>query len=170
MLISLSLYMVKHYWSFCYHWHIHLMSAIEVKTQTRFMVLFTSRSLLTWEKSLDASPGISPRYICLSSIPNQLYPLLFYRHHTMTEYAFFLQKVDQWRKDMALMWRDINICHLLLWFQIPSLSWAEPSSLKSLRAWGRDRNPAMISPCCWCRLGRKLQGTGIWSIDHMGEP
>ena len=39
------------------------MSIIEVKTQTRFMVLFTSRSLLTWGESLDASPGISPSYL-----------------------------------------------------------------------------------------------------------
>ena len=47
-LTLLSLYMVKHYWSFCYCWHIHLMSIKGVKIQTRFMVLFTSGSLLTW--------------------------------------------------------------------------------------------------------------------------
>ena len=34
------------------------------------MVLFTSRSLLTWGEPLDASPGISPRY--LSTISSQL--------------------------------------------------------------------------------------------------
>ena len=39
------------------------MPVIEVKTQTKFMVLFTSRSLLTWGKSLDASPGVCPRYL-----------------------------------------------------------------------------------------------------------
>ena len=39
------------------------MSVVEVKTQTRFMVLFTSGSLLTWGKPSDASPGISPRYL-----------------------------------------------------------------------------------------------------------
>ena len=54
----------------------------------------------------------------------------------MTEYAFFLQKVDWRRKDMALMWGDINICPLLYWFQIPSLSQVELSSLNSLKAWG----------------------------------
>ena len=53
----------------------------------------------------------------------------------MTEYAFFLQKVDQWRKEMALMWGDIDICPLLQQFQIPSLSQAELSSLNGLRAW-----------------------------------
>ena len=32
----------------------------------------------------------------------------------MTEYAFFLQGVDRWRKEMALMWGNINICPSLL--------------------------------------------------------
>ena len=138
MLISLSLYMVKHHWSFCYHQHFHLMSIFEVKTQTRFMVLFTSRSLLTWGKPLDAlPPGISPRY--LSLIYSQLtISIFFYRDHTMTEYAFFSQKVDWWRKEMALMWGDINICPLLQQFQIPSLSPVELSSLNNLKAW-RER-------------------------------
>ena len=67
----------------------------------------------------------------------------------MTEYAFFLQKADQLRKDMSLMWGDINICPLLHQFQIPSLSQAELSSLNGLRAWGRDRTPAMTLPSCW---------------------
>ena len=54
----------------------------------------------------------------------------------MMEYAFFLQKVDWWRKDMALMWGDINICPSLQHFRIPSLSPADLSSLNSLKAWG----------------------------------
>ena len=54
----------------------------------------------------------------------------------MIEYVFFLQKVDQWRKDMALMWGDINICPLLHQFQISSLSQVELSSLNGLKAWG----------------------------------
>ena len=69
MLIFLSLNMVKHYWSFCYHWHIHLMSVIEVKTQTRLMVLFTSGSLLTWQNlqtpHLASPPGICPPWMAL---------------------------------------------------------------------------------------------------------
>ena len=66
----------------------------------------------------------------------------------MTEYAFSLQKVDQWRKEMALMWGDINICPLLQQFQIPFLSQAELSSLNGLRAWGRGRNSAMALSSC----------------------
>ena len=46
------------------------MSIDDVNTQTKFMVLFTSGSLLTWGKPSDASPGVSPRY--LSTIYSQL--------------------------------------------------------------------------------------------------
>ena len=62
--------MIKHYWCLCYHSHIHIMSIDDVNTQTRFMVLFTSRSLLTWGKPLDALSSISPRY--LSTICSKL--------------------------------------------------------------------------------------------------
>ena len=46
------------------------MSIDDVNTQTRFMVLFTSRSLLTWGKPLDPSSGFSPKY--LSTLYSQL--------------------------------------------------------------------------------------------------
>ena len=59
----------------------------------------------------------------------------------MTEYAFFLQKADGWRKDMALMWGDINICPLLHQFQLPCHSQMELSSLNGLKAWGEGQKP-----------------------------
>ena len=40
-----------------------IMSIDNVKTQTMFVVLFTSGSLLTWGKPLDASSSVSPRYL-----------------------------------------------------------------------------------------------------------
>ena len=57
----------------------------------------------------------------------------------MTEYAFFVQKVDWWRKDMALTWGDISICPSLHQFQLPSLSQVELSSLNGLKAWGEGQ-------------------------------
>ena len=57
-------------------------------------------------------------------------------------------------------WGDINICPLLHWFQLPSLSQVELSSLNDLKAWGRDRNSATTLPSCWYWPRRKLQGTG----------
>ena len=110
------------------------MPVIEVKTQTRFMVLFTSGSLLTWGKPLDASPGHLPQiFVCYLPLLNYI-PLSFTDILTMAEYAFFLQKADQWRKDIALMWEDISICPSLHWFQLPCHSQAELSSLNGLRA------------------------------------
>ena len=52
----------------------------------------------------------------------------------MAEYAFFLQKVDQWRKDMALLWGNISICPPLHWFHLPCHSQVELSSLNGLEA------------------------------------
>ena len=43
----------------------------DVNTQTRFMVLFTLGSLLTWGKPLDASSGISPRYLSTMVSPRE---------------------------------------------------------------------------------------------------
>ena len=40
-----------------------IMPIDNINTQTTFMVLFTSESLLTWGKPLDASSGISHRYL-----------------------------------------------------------------------------------------------------------
>ena len=53
------------------------MSVIEVKTQTKFMVLFTLGSLLTWGEPPDASPGISPQvFACHLPLINYI-PLSF---------------------------------------------------------------------------------------------
>ena len=54
----------------------------------------------------------------------------------MAEYAFFLQKADQWRKEMALLWGDISICPPLHQFQPLCHSQA---SLNGLKAWGEGQ-------------------------------
>ena len=79
VLISLSLYMVKHYWSFCYHWHTHIMSIDCVNTQTRFMVLFTSRSLLTCGEILRHLVWPLPQVFACHL------PLINYTHFSFTD-------------------------------------------------------------------------------------
>ena len=70
------------------------MPIIDVNTQTRFMVLFTSGSLLTWGKPLDALPGVSPRY--LSAIHSQL-----------TISPFLLQTLYNYRVCFLLTWNRL---------------------------------------------------------------
>ena len=101
------------------------------------MVLFTSRSLLTWERPLDASSSVFPRY--LSATYSQLITSpLFYRYYMMTDYAFFLQGSDRWGNDLALLWGHLNICPSLQQFHIPSVTQSDLSFLTGLKAW-RDK-------------------------------
>ena len=109
-----------------------------VITQTIFVVLFTSGSLLTWGKPLDASSGVSPRY--LSATYSQLTTSpFFYRHHMMTDYAYFSQGLDRWGKDLSLLWGCLTICLPLQQFHISSITKLELSSLTSLKAWGEKQ-------------------------------
>ena len=136
----------KHYWSFGYHWHIHFMSVIKVKTHL-----------------------VSPPCICLLSTFNELYPFFFYRHYTMAEYAFFMEKADWWRKDMAPLWGNLNICPQLHWLQLPCHSQVELSSLNGLEVWGRDKSPPWH--CFPVDLGRGChRGKTLWPLHCMGRP
>ena len=92
---------------------------------------------------------VSPPGICLLSTFNELYPFIFYRHYTMAEYAFFVQKADWGRKDMAPLWGNLNICPLLHQLQLPCHSQVELSSLNGLKVWGRDKSPTLTSLSCW---------------------
>ena len=111
-----------------------IMPINNIITQTIFVVLFTSRSLLTWGKPLDASSGISPRY--LSATYSQLTTSpFFYRHHMMTDYAFFSQGSDRWGKNLIPLWGHFTICPPLHQFHISSITQSMLSSLTSLKAW-----------------------------------
>ena len=81
----------------------------------------------------------SPQGICLLSTFNKLYPFILYIHYTMAEYAFFTQKADRWRKDMAPLWGNLNICPQLHWLKLCCHSQAELSSLNGLKVWGEEQ-------------------------------
>ena len=59
----------------------------------------------------------------------------------MAEYAFFLQKADGWRKNMAPPWGHLNICPQLHWLELPCHTRAELSSLNSLKVWEEGQKP-----------------------------
>ena len=80
----------KHYWSPSHTRHNFLTSIIKVKTQTRFMVLFTSGSSLTWGnlQALHlASPQVFTCYLLLTIDFSHLY-----RDYMMTEFTFLLAR------------------------------------------------------------------------------
>ena len=139
---------------------IHLIMAINnAITQTIFMVLFTSGSLLTWGKPLDALSSISLRYLFATFSQLTISPF-FCRHCMMTDYAFFSLGSDRWVKDLIPLRGHLTICPPLQQFHIPSITQLELSSLMSLKTWGRNRRSIMISTTCWYWLRSRPQGIG----------
>ena len=57
----------------------------------------------------------------------------------MAQYAFLMQKADRWRKDMASLWGNLNICHQLHWLELLCHSQVELSSLKQPQSWGEGQ-------------------------------
>ena len=87
----------------------------------------------------------------------------------MAEYAFFLQKADWWRKDMALLWGDLSICPMLYCFQLPCHSQAELLSLNGLKVCrGTKTLPQHRFLAGMGRGGHG--GHKLWSINNMGKP
>ena len=83
----------------------------------------------------------SPPGICLLSTFNKLYPVILYRCYTMAEYAFFMQKADRWRKDVAPLGGNLNIFPQLHQLELPCHSQAELPSLNSLKVRGEGQKP-----------------------------
>ena len=129
--------MIEHYWSLCYCWHIQIMPIDNVNTQTIIIVLFTSGSLLTWGKPIDALSSISPRY--LSTTYSQLtVPFSF---TDIPSWQIMPSSLKGWTGggEMALLWGSLTICPPLQQFHIPSITPAELSSLTNLKAWGEKQ-------------------------------
>ena len=84
----------------------------------------------------------------------------------MAEYAFFLQKVDQWGKDMAPLWGDLNICPLLHRLQLLCHSQAEMSSLNGLKVWEEGQKPChnIASLLIWVEDGTGDRYFGLSTI------
>ena len=123
--------------SLTYPFHVHD-SKLKLKQESWFYSHLGHCSL---EGNLQVPHLASLSGICLLSTFNKLYPFIFNRHYTVAEYAFFVQKVDRWRKDMASLWGNLNICPQLHWLQLPCHMQEELSSLNSLKVWGKAQKP-----------------------------
>ena len=118
------------------------MHADKTNTQTIFMVLFTSQSFPHLGRPLNASSGISHRYLSATSFPLTI--LSHYRYHPMGEFQFFSKDPSWWGKDYTDLWGHLDICPLLDQLHLVSLTCPELSSLISLRVWGDMGNPTVI--------------------------
>ena len=73
LLISLSLHLIKHCWSFSYHWHVHFMSTIKLKLkQDSWFCPHLGHCSL--EGNLQAPCLASAPGVCLLSTPNNYFP------------------------------------------------------------------------------------------------
>ena len=108
------------------------MPADKILTQTIFNL--HPGHFLTWERPLDTSSGVSPRY--LSATNSQLTTSPHYRHSAMSNYDFFFKDPSQWQETFQSLWGHLDICSVLHQFHITSITYLELSSLTSLKAWG----------------------------------
>ena len=139
LLISLSLHLIKCYWSLGQYWHNFLTSITKVKTQTKFMVLFTSGSSLTWGNLQVPSMVFPQVFICY--LPLTINFSCFYRHSTMTESAFFDGKEERWGEKMRAIWGDLSICPCLDSLKLLCHTQGELLSISHLKIWGDTQEP-----------------------------
>ena len=83
----------------------------------------------------------SPPGICLLSTLNSINSLHLYRNHMMTEYAFFANKVERWKRDLASLWGNFDVCPHLDHLELPCHSPAELISISSFKVWGNIQEP-----------------------------
>ena len=79
-----------------------------------------------------------------------------------------MQKVDQWRKDVAPLWGNLNICPLLHQLQLPCHSQVELSSLNGLKVWGGQKphhNITVLLVQVEDAMGDRHYGLSIIRVD-----
>ena len=59
----------------------------------------------------------------------------------MTEYAFFANKVERWKRDLASLWGNFDVCPCLDHLELPCHSPVELFSISSFKVWGSIQEP-----------------------------
>ena len=92
----------------------------------------------------------------LSLIINSLH---LYRDPTMTEFAFFLNRVERWKKDLVTLWGNLGICPHLNHLELPSHSPVELTSVSRFKVWGNTQDPCHNMAYLLVHLGNTIEGT-----------
>ena len=161
--------MIEHYWSLCYCWHIQIMSIDDVNTQTIFMVLFTSRSLLIWGKPLRCLIWHLPRVFVYHLLSINGIPFLLQTSYHDRLCLLFSRVGQMGEGDGLTVGRASPSAPITVPHTLPNSSRAvlpyQPQGL------GRETEDLP-----WHHLpvstswGASYWGQEIWSFDHMGEP
>ena len=85
--------------------------------------------------------------------------LHLYRDPTMTEFAFFLDRAERWKKDLVTLWGNLDICPHLNCLELPSHSPVELASISRFKVWGNTWNPCHNIGYLLVCLGNTIKGT-----------
>ena len=132
------------------------------------MVLFTSRSSLTWG-NLQALWHLPQVFICYLLLTIDFSHL--YRNYMMTEFAFFAGKEDRWGNNMMALWGNLDICPCLNYLELLYHTSGELLSISHLKIWGDIQEPcndmAYLLVCTGDALGAKSYGLAlVWISPH----
>ena len=58
-----------------------------------------------------------------------------------TKYAFFANKAEMWKRYLASLWGNLDVCPHLDHFELPCHSPAELSSVNNFKVWGNTQEP-----------------------------
>ena len=136
------------------------------------MVLFTSGPSLSWG-NLQAPYKASPPGICLLSIPNNNFSLL-YRDFMMTEFKFFANREERWSDSMRALWGSLSICPILDHVDFPYHMVGELHSISHLKVWGDTQKPHDCLAYLLVRVedASEVEGYGIaivWISPHQAR-
>ena len=95
------------------------------------MVLFTSGSSSAWGESHEMSPQVFACYLFTMNNFSHLY-----RSSTMSEFEFFVGRVDRWGDSMQALWGSLGICHPIDYIGLPHHMTGELHSISCLKVWG----------------------------------
>ena len=59
----------------------------------------------------------------------------------MTEFAFFLNRVEKWKRDLASLWGNFDVCPHLNCLELPGHSPTELISISSFKVWENTQEP-----------------------------
>ena len=76
----------------------------------------------------------------------------------MTEFAFFLNRAERWKKDFVTLWGNLDICLHLDHLELPSHSPVELTSVSWFKVWENIWAPHHDMAYFLVHLGNTIEG------------